>query len=74
MITFIKPPTCLARGLINNESSIPKWVFFMLTTIMTSALAPETMHSLRMECSLSLCTDALKDLSKGKAASCAKRC
>lgn len=39
-----------------------------------SVLAPETTHSVRMESSLSLCTDALEDLSKGKAASCAKPC
>ena len=45
----------------------------MLTNVMTSALAPDTVHSPRMESSLSLCTDALKDLSKEKAASCAAR-
>lgn len=48
--------------------------FFILTAVMTSALAPETLHSPRMESSLSLCTDALKELSKEKAASCAKLC
>jgi len=52
----------------------PSVFFFLLTSIMTSALAPETMHSLRMESSLTLCTDALKDHSKGKAASCARPC
>lgn len=71
---FYSASECLARELINNESSVPQVGFFMLTSIMSSALAPETTHSLSMRSSQSLCTDALKDLSKGKVASCAKPC